>query len=101
MLNSNVYIDFGIIMDSDIDSLKTELDMLIAAGKHVFAWHKTTSVEEMAYVAKTLGIYDYIWGYKVKDSVHYSGVDFIIDQSEKLVDRFKRQGVPGNVLWKL
>ena len=98
---SNVYIDFDIIKNSNIENIKKEFDMLISAGKYIFAWHKTITPEQMAIIAKELDVYDYIWGYKVKDSVNYSSVDFIIDQSQKLVDRFDRQGIPGNVIEKL
>lgn len=98
---SNVFIDFDIILDSNIDALKKELDLLIAAGKYIFVWHKTISIEEMAYITKTLDIKDYVWGYKVKDSFNYGAVDFIIDQSEKLVNRFANQGIPGNVIKRI
>jgi predicted proteasome-type protease len=97
----NIFIDFDIILNSNVDEVKRELDLLIYSNNLVYVWHKTYSVEEMAYTAKELGIYDHIWGYKVKDSFNYSSVDFIIDSDEKLVNRFHKKGIPGNVVKNL
>jgi hypothetical protein len=98
---ANVFIDFDIILDSELDRLKEELDLLIAANKYIYVWHKEYTVEWMAAKAKELGIKDYVWGYRTKDSSHYGAVDFIIDQNEKLVNRFSRQGIPGNTIQRI
>ncbi len=97
----NVFIDYDIILQSDLDTLKDELELIIATGKYIFVWHKTISVEQMAYNIVELGIKDYIWGYRQKDSMHYGAVDFIIDSDPKIVEMFARQGIPGNVIDRL
>lgn len=44
---------------------------------------------------------DWIVDYYKKDSSVYSKVDFIIDPNSKIVERFSRIGIPGNVIEKL
>lgn len=44
---------------------------------------------------------DWIADYFKKDTSMYSKVDFIIDPSEKMVKRFEKIGIPGNVIEKL
>lgn len=97
----NVYIEFGILQNSDLEVVKRELDLLISYGKLIFVWSKEFSPMQMATWALEQGLKDYIWGYRVKDSTHYSSPDFVIDNSESFVDRFRRQGIPGNIVSKL
>lgn len=44
---------------------------------------------------------DWIADYYIKDSSIYQKADAIVDCDEKFVDRFKRRGIPGNVLQPL
>lgn len=44
---------------------------------------------------------DWIANYFKKDTSIYSKVDFIIDSNEKLVKRFEKIGIPGNIIDKL
>lgn len=41
---------------------------------------------------------DWIADYYVKDSAVYGKVDAIIDSEERVVEKFKRRGIPGNTL---
>lgn len=50
---------------------------------------------------KTWNLDDWIADYIKKDTSMYSKVDFIIDPNEKIVKRFEKIGIPGNVIDKL
>lgn len=51
--------------------------------------------------ARTWTLDDWIAEYYIKDSSVYQKVDAIIDTNEKMVERFRRKGIPGNVLGPL
>jgi len=97
----NVFIEFNIIQNSSINAVKKELDLLIGYNKLVYLWSKTIPIKEMASWILKNNLQDYIWGYRVKDSTHYSSPDFVIDNDEAFVRRFKRNGIDGNVINKL
>lgn len=44
---------------------------------------------------------DWVADYYIKDSAVYGKVDAIIDCSERVVEKFKRRGIPGNTLGPL
>lgn len=44
---------------------------------------------------------DWIVDYHNKDSSMYQKVDFIVDSNERLVERFRRTGIEGNVIDKI
>lgn len=44
---------------------------------------------------------DWIVSYEIKDSQIYPKVDFLVDNDEKLVQRFKRAGRPANLITKV
>ena len=46
-VKTNVFIDFQIILQSEINKLSKELDVLLAGGKKIYLWSKTASVQEM------------------------------------------------------
>jgi len=94
----NIFIDFDIVLNSDLDALKSEWALLIAAGKLIFVWGRQHSPAHMKRWCKENGLYDYVWNYEFKDSSIYSKVDFIIDSDAKLVERFRNKGIPGNVI---
>ncbi len=97
----DIYIDFRIVLASDIASLKTELKLLIDHGKHIYLWDKEYPEAEMALWCMDNDLYDYIWDYKKKDSMNYQCPDFVIDSDEKIIRMFKNQGIPGNLVEKL
>jgi len=94
----NVFIDFSILLNSNMDALKQELDLLIASGKLIFLWSSDYRPGEVRNWVKENGLFDYVWNYEPKDSFLYSKVDFIIDPSEKLVNMFKGRGIPGTCI---
>jgi hypothetical protein len=94
----NIMIEFDIVTHSEIDALKTEWDTLISSGKKIYLWSKAITPDTMCQWCKDKGVYDYVWGYLVKDSVNYSKADFVIDNNERFVDRFKSSGIPGNYI---
>ena len=150
---SNVFIEFQVVKDSDPVLLSKELDLLIVSGKQIHVWSKTVSVKEMkrycisqaidsseeeiklhaqAFVLRhqhkktykeiadilkvpieRIGYYtkvdplrkwtlnDWIVSYQIKDSTIYGKVDFLVDNDEKLVDRFKRAGRSANYIKKV
>lgn len=149
----NVFIEFQIIKDSDPSSLSRELDILIARGKKIHIWSKTTSVKDMQTFCKSivlptppseaelhknifvlrhkhkktykeiadrLGIPvervgyftqadplrtwkldDWVISYQVKDSSIYDKVDYLVDNDERFVERFKRAGRPATFIRKI
>jgi len=97
----DIYIDFKVILNSDIKRLKQELKLLIDVGKHIYLWDSELTQEDMVVWCIENDLYDYIWDYKIKDSRNYQCPDFVIDQSAKLVNKFNNQGIPGNVVEKL
>jgi hypothetical protein len=44
---TNVFLDFQIIQDSNLVKLSEEMDILIAGGKTIYIWSKTISPENM------------------------------------------------------
>ncbi len=96
-----VYIEFEIIKNSDITALTEELKMIIGLNKFVITWSKKYSLEEMVAYCAENNLIDYIWDYKLKDSSHYSSVDFLIDNDQKLVDRFARNGIDANFVERI
>lgn len=151
-MEENVFIDFSIIQNSDLQELKSEFDKLIIAGKKIFIWSKKALPSEMSRFCKNIKIQrdpeeinlhkevlasrakrnsykdiaddldidigkvsyfanirlfeewnldDWIIDYYKKDSSIYPKVDFVIDPDQKVVDRFARNGVNGNVVDKL
>jgi hypothetical protein len=97
----NIYIEFSILENSDKDTLKTEMEFLIKSGRLIFLWSKTVAIIDMVSWIVGNELQHYIWAYRVKDSMNYSGPDFVIDNDKAFVDRFKRSGIPGNVVDKL
>lgn len=97
----NVFIEFDILTNSDQDILEREFQLLINGGRLIYLWSKHISIEDMANWIRTANLQDYIWGYKVKDSFNYGSPDFVIDNDKRVVDRFQRQGIPGNVIERL
>tara|TARA_Y100000310_G_C20595818_1_gene770437 strand:- start:399 stop:743 length:345 start_codon:yes stop_codon:yes gene_type:complete len=97
----NIFIDFDIILNSKIDDLIKELDMLIGYGKRIYLWSKNYPTSHMAVWCQDNNLFDYVWAYREKDSMYYSCVDFIIDPDEKVVNRFKARGVGGNVIARI
>ena len=89
------------MLASNIESLKKELKLLIDQGKHIYLWDKEYTDAEMAMWCMDHNLYDYIWDYKTKDSMNYQCPDFVIDPSEKIINMFKNQGIPGNLVEKL
>lgn len=98
---NNVFIEFDIVQNSNIEALTKELDLLVGAGKLVHIWSVDIDPIDIEAWCQVNGIWDYVWGYNKKDSFNYSKVDFIIDPNPRLVDRFKRAGVPGNVVERI
>jgi tRNA A37 threonylcarbamoyladenosine dehydratase len=101
VIKPNVYIDFHIIQNSNINALIEELKIIIGMGKVIIVWSKTHMLEEMLSFCITNGLNDYIWDYKLKDAFLYSSVDFIIDNDKKLVDRFIRKGKMANYIERI
>ena len=101
VIKPNVYIDFHIIQNNNINALIEELKIIIGMGKVIIVWSKTHMLEEMLSFCITNGLNDYIWDYKLKDSFLYSSVDFIIDNDKKLVDRFIRKGKMANYIERI
>ena len=97
----NIMIEFSIVTNSKVEKLKKEWDMLISGGKKVYLWSKGISPENMSEWCKNNGVWDYIWGYMVKDSVNYGKADFVIDNNSKIVERFKSRGIPGNYIERI
>jgi len=97
----NVYIEFNILLDSKIDAIKEEIDILIGAGKYVFVWSKIVPINDMIIWCIENDLFDHIWDYKIKDSTSYAGVDMIIDNDQHIVDRFSRRGIPANFVKKI
>ena len=54
--NTNVFIEFQVIKNSNLNSLYQELDLLIAAGKRIYLWSKDITPLEMSIFAKQLDI---------------------------------------------
>lgn len=151
-MEGNVFIEFEIIKNSDLQELKTELDKLIGAGHKIYTWSKKITPLEMRRYCVINGINrnknelnehkkvlelrekrktykeiaeelnlkedkvsyyintqmfdkwvidDWIVDYYKKDSSVYSKVDFVVDSDPKLVERFEKSGIKGNVLTKL
>lgn len=98
---TNVFIEFSIIQNSELDAVKKELELLISFGKLIYLWSKTTTPTEMLDWITNNNLKDYIWGYRVKDSTHYSSPDFVIDNNKAFVERFRRNNISGNVLSNL
>lgn len=148
--NTNIFIEFQVVINSDPSSLYRELDLLIAAGKRIFLWSKTVTPEMMERHAKKLKIPipkedlkehkecwelknkerltyqeiadklkiplkkvsyytrndpdrdwnldDWIVDYYQKDSSVYPRVDILVDNDERLVNRFKRAGREANLV---
>lgn len=94
----NVFVDFDIIKNSNLDKLKEEFTIMIANGMKIYAWHKVIDPIEMAAWSKINEVFDLIWSFYTKDSFHYSKVDMIIDSDENLVNKFKARGIHGNVI---
>ena len=94
----NIMIEFDILLSIDLEVLKKEWDILIAAEKKIYLWSKTITPEAMCLWCKENKVFDYIWDYIPKDSVNYSKADCVIDIDEKFVDRFKARGIPGNTI---
>jgi len=101
VIKPNVYIDFSIIQNSNINALIEELKIIIGMGKVIIVWSKTHMLEEMLRFCIANGLNDYIWDYKLKDAFLYSSVDFIIDNDKKLVDRFIRKGKMANYIERI
>lgn len=53
LLDTNVFIDFQIIKESDLNSLSQELDVLIAGGKKIHIWSKTITPRTMKRYCET------------------------------------------------
>mgnify|MGYP006282605577 CR=1 FL=1 len=92
----NVFLDFSIVLNSDIEALKKEFDLLIASGKLLYLWSNDYTPGDIRKWIKEHDLFDYIWNYEPKDSFLYSKVDLIIDPDEKLVEKFKNRGIPGS-----
>ena len=101
VIKPNIYIDFSIIQNSDINALIEELKIIIGMGKVIIIWSKHHSLQEMLSFCITNSLNDYIWDYKLKDAFLYSSVDFIIDNDKKLVDRFIRNGKMANYIERI
>jgi len=100
-IKPKVYIEFNIIKNSDIDVLKEELQYLIGLNQFVVVWNKFVPIEEMMAYCVEHDLTEYIWDYKAKDSFYYEAVDFIIDDNQKLVDMFIRNGKKGNCIARI
>lgn len=151
--DTNVFIEFQVVINSDPSSLYQELDLLIAAGKRIFLWSKTVAPEVMELQAKKIQIPipeedlkehkecwelknkerltyqeiadklgmplkkisyysrndpdrdwtldDWVVDYYKKDSSVYPRVDILVDNDEKMVNRFKRAGREANLVEKV
>lgn len=97
----NVFIDFSIIESSNINTLKNELDLLISAGKLIYLWSDKKNIIEMELWSAQNGMWDYIWGYHIKDSSTYQKVDIVIDPDPTFVNKFTKRGKIGNVISKM
>lgn len=97
----NIFVEFSVVENSNIEALKKEWDMLIDRGMKIHLWSKTESPLDMEKWSADRGIWDYIWDYVPKDSFNYGKVDFIIDPDPKLVEKFKSRGIPGNTVDKI
>jgi len=100
-IKPKVYIEFNIIKNSDDAALIEELQYLIGLNQFVVVWNKFTSIEDMIAYSVEHDLTEYIWDYKMKDSFYYGAVDFIIDDSQKLVDMFIRNGKKGNCIERI
>jgi len=100
-IKPKVYIEFNIIKNSNRDALVKELEYLIGLNQFVIVWNKFTSIEDMMAYCIANELTEYIWDYKAKDSFYYGAVDFIIDDSQKLVDMFIRNGKKGNCIERI
>jgi hypothetical protein len=151
--NSNIFIDFQVILDSQKKELKTELDTIIQLQNRIYLWskkffpeqmrlhclktemnlddkeieihkecYKLRNVDLLSYqeISDKLGISpkrigffskvspnkkwtldDWVIDYFNKDSSVYSKVDFVIDSDPKIVERFAKIGIKGNIINKL
>lgn len=97
----SVFIDFSILLNSNLDNLKKEFNLLLKNNQRIYLWSKTISVNKMIAWCTKNNIHDYIWGYREKDSSFYSCVDFVIDPDPKFVQRFGNKGIKGNTLTKI
>lgn len=148
-IGRNIFLDFGIVLESDPQKLTKELDVLIASHRYIFIWSKKYTVSYMKeYCSKIIiqidekereihrkckelrekgklyediakatgadmskiGFYiredpnkiwrlsDWILDYVRKDSSFYQKADYIVDQDERIIERFKRAGIPGKVI---
>lgn len=100
-IKPNVYIDFSIILNSDPKALIDEFKIIIGLGKVIIVWSKFHSLHDMLAYCVSIGLNDYIWDYKLKDSFLYSSIDFIIDNDKKLVDRFIKNGKMANYIERI
>jgi hypothetical protein len=100
-IKPKVYIDFNIIKNSNDAALMEELQYLIGLNQFVVVWSKLTSIEDMMAYSVEHNLTDHIWDYKMKDSFYYESVDFVIDDSQKFVDMFIRNGKKGNCIERI
>ena len=100
-IKDKVYIDFEIINNSEPDKLIEEFKMIIGLNKVIIVWSKTETLLDMFVYSRDNGLEDYIWDYKLKDSFYYGSVDFLIDNDQRLVDMFVRNGVKANCITKV
>lgn len=101
VIKPNVYIEFDIIKNSNIETLITEFKYIIGKNRVIIIWSKTVTIAEMITYCINNNLAEFIWDYKLKDSFYYSSVDFIIDNNEKLVKRFIRNGKLGNYVERI
>lgn len=100
-MKSKVYIEFDIIRNSNITSLKTELGYLIGLDQYIIIWSKTFTLNQMIEYCTTNDLLEYIWDYKLKDACFYSSIDILIDNNKKLVDMFIRNNKKANYIERI
>jgi len=100
-IKPNVYIEFNILLNSKAEALQEEFKYIIGLNKIIIVWSKHHSLEEMLTFAIDNNLQDLIWDYKLKDSFLYSSVDFLIDDDQKLVDRFIRNDKQANYVERI
>ena len=100
-IKPKTYIEFNIIKNSNNDVLITELKYIIGLGQFIILWSKTVSPEDMLLYCIEHNLTEYIWDYKIKDSTFYSSIDILIDDDQKLVDRFLKYNKIANYVERI
>ena len=97
----DIFIDFDIIKNSDLETVKKEVHLLASNGHQINLWSKSVHPDSMEAWCKSNKIAFMFWTFKSKDSFNYPCADMVIDSNERFVNRFIARGKQGRVMTKI